>query len=102
MILHIAETLILYRPEFTNIVEKFDTVKSLLDSYSIKHELIMSDKDFIFKIYPQKITLDEFGMNNLFSVVIDPYFYSNISYMPTNRCGREFSISLSHVGNFLL
>lgn len=102
MILHITEVLSLDSPGFTGIVEKFDTVKSLLDSYSIKHNLITNDTEFSFKIYPQKITLDEFAMNNLFFNVISPYFYANIGYMPLGGNGCEFSISLSHVSNFLL
>lgn len=102
MILHIDDNLITkfditepYTPDdIEDAKEEFSEVHSLLDSCSIHHGISISETKIEFIIYQQKITLDEFVMNNLFFNVVHRYFDFNLSYGGLGGEGCDFSLRI--------
>ncbi len=103
MILHIADDLIIEFPitepytqaDMDDCKEEFSEAHTLLDSCSIHHGISISKSKIEFIIYQQKITLDEFVMNNLFFNVIHRYFDFNLSYGGLGGEGCDFSLSIA-------
>lgn len=69
-------------------------LKEILDKYSIYHKIIETCDDYFYiEILGQKITLDEFHMQDFFSQVVQGYIpLIEISY--SNMGHQDFCISL--------
>ena len=103
MILHIADTLIMEFPvtepytqdDMDDCNEEFSEAHTLLDSYSVSHRISISTSKIELILYQQKITLDEFAMNNLFFNVIYRYFDFDLFYYGLGGKGCDFSLTIS-------
>ena len=105
MILYIDEALIYCEPndpsisdeDLDYITEEAVYIQKIFDQYSINAVVDNQESGLTITIYPQKITLDNFNMNNLFSNVIHELFYKKYIleyvYTENNMC-YEFAMRI--------
>ena len=75
--------------------QHFTAVSQLCKNYSVAHTLTMGEARTFLSISPQKITLDEFAMNDLFANVLSPYFEIEIRYMALGGKGCDMALAVT-------
>ena len=107
MIVYIEETLYLdaavdlssTEDDMADTLDEFNEIKALLDSYTVHHMIDCREDTTVFSIYTQKITLDEFAMNNLFHNILNVYFDIEISYASIGGKGCDMALTVRNKAN---
>jgi len=81
--------------ELANEREFFESLKEMADRFCLfgKYEILDDSVDFL--IHAQKVTVDEYAMNELFAAFLDELFKLEVEYAALGGAGCDFALELT-------
>lgn len=75
--------------------DHFIYINNILEKFSIYHKNSLNNNEMFINICAQKITIDQYDMNEFFSEVINQFFETELKYVELGSKGCDFCIKIS-------